>query len=483
MPPLRIAFIHPDLGIGGAERLVVDAALGLQSLGHSVDVYTSHHDKSHCFEETRDGTLSVRYIRPPFPRSLLGKFHILLAHARQLHLTSYLLAPWAPTYDVYFVDQLSTCIPLLRIIGGTRVVFYCHFPDKLLSDGTAFVEGMSLKKGSLLKRIYRFPMDWLEEFTTGQSDIILANSRFTARVFKAYLPSIPQDPKVVYPGINISMYETADGGIDMQDPDIGVIASPRPTLLSLNRFEIKKNVALAVKAFAQLRASSPSIHQNARLVLGGGYDPRLDENIECLTRLVFLVKNRSLSYNIVTPPSNSPDSFSFLLPDTIPADPDVLFVLNFTTAQRTYLLTSSSTIAMLYTPTNEHFGIVPVEAMICGLPVLACDSGGPVETVLSEPAKSRTGWSVKPEEDVWAKVLIQEICVMDEEARKALAARAKSRAKEVFGMQTMAKKLEETLREAEMMGPVEISRGWWLILVTLSGFLLSYLLSSWLLNR
>lgn len=72
-PPLRVAFLHPDLGIGaslpcnfpkdihnsvspgGAERLVVDAALGLQKLGRSVDIYTSYHDPDHCFEETRDG--------------------------------------------------------------------------------------------------------------------------------------------------------------------------------------------------------------------------------------------------------------------------------------------------------------------------------------------------------------------------------------------------------------------------------------------
>jgi len=74
--PLRIAFLHPDLGIGnlitfssyfvsdklmtphppgGAERLVVDAALGLQNLGHRVDVYTSHWDPQHCFEETKNG--------------------------------------------------------------------------------------------------------------------------------------------------------------------------------------------------------------------------------------------------------------------------------------------------------------------------------------------------------------------------------------------------------------------------------------------
>jgi hypothetical protein len=54
---MRIAFIHPDLGIGGAERLVVDAALGLQGLGHSIDLYTSYHDPQHCFDETRDGML------------------------------------------------------------------------------------------------------------------------------------------------------------------------------------------------------------------------------------------------------------------------------------------------------------------------------------------------------------------------------------------------------------------------------------------
>ena len=41
---------------GGAERLVVDAALGLQARGHSVDIYTSHHDSDHSFDETNDGT-------------------------------------------------------------------------------------------------------------------------------------------------------------------------------------------------------------------------------------------------------------------------------------------------------------------------------------------------------------------------------------------------------------------------------------------
>ena len=185
------------------------------------------------------GTLRVHHVVPPFPRSLKGKFHILFAHLRQLHLTMHMLSPGAPTYDVYFVDQLSTCVPFLRLLGHTRVVFYCHFPDKLLANG-AFVEGNLVKrKTNFLKWLYRQPMDWLEELTTsklfrliyakgivnnpssGQADLILANSKFTAQVFKSYFPSISQNPSVIYPGINISAYEAQ---VDLSDSDVSSVA-------------------------------------------------------------------------------------------------------------------------------------------------------------------------------------------------------------------------------------------------------------------
>jgi hypothetical protein len=45
------------------------------------------------------------------------------------------------------------------------VVFYCHFPDKLLAAG-AYVEGKR-PQTSFLKALYRLPMDILEEITTG----------------------------------------------------------------------------------------------------------------------------------------------------------------------------------------------------------------------------------------------------------------------------------------------------------------------------
>ena len=130
------------------------------------------------------------------------------------------------------------------MFAGTRVVFYCHFPDKLLAGG-AYVEGKIQRSGGLLKRLYRLPMDLLEEITTGESsppdlsilsenslsipgqaDIILANSKFTARVFKTHFASIHMTPKVVYPGINLAAYEAK--AADPTDPDVTQVLSYVP---------------------------------------------------------------------------------------------------------------------------------------------------------------------------------------------------------------------------------------------------------------
>lgn len=154
---VRVAFIHPDLGIGGAERLVVDAGLALKSRGHEVQFFTSHHDKSHCFDETKDGTLNVTCVGDWLPRHCFGYFYAFWAYLRMIYVSIYLIFLSTWRMDVIFCDQVSVCIPVLKF-SKARVVFYCHFPDMLLTQRKSF-----------LKKIYRAPLDWLEEVTTGKS--------------------------------------------------------------------------------------------------------------------------------------------------------------------------------------------------------------------------------------------------------------------------------------------------------------------------
>ena len=49
-----------------------------------------------------------------------------------------------------------------------RIVFYCHFPDQLLTD-----------RRSYMKKVYRYFIDKCEEITTGMADKILVNSNYT----------------------------------------------------------------------------------------------------------------------------------------------------------------------------------------------------------------------------------------------------------------------------------------------------------------
>jgi glycosyltransferase involved in cell wall biosynthesis len=57
--------------------------------------------------------------------------------------------------------------------------------------------------------------------------------------------------------------------------------------------------------------------------------------------------------------------------------------------------------ALVFPSLNEDFGIVPLEAMACGAPVIAVDAGGPRETILP----GVTGWRVDPTPDAFARAM------------------------------------------------------------------------------
>ncbi|KAK1398578.1 Alpha-1 3/1 6-mannosyltransferase alg2 [Heracleum sosnowskyi] len=118
---LNIDIIHPDLGIGGAERLIVDAVVEIASHGHNVHIYTAHHDKNRCFEETLSGTFPVTLYGYFLPRHIFQHFHALCAYLRCIFFWP-LHVVYAEIFDIVLVDQVSVVTPLMKLKRSPKIL-------------------------------------------------------------------------------------------------------------------------------------------------------------------------------------------------------------------------------------------------------------------------------------------------------------------------------------------------------------------------
>ncbi|KAK2582960.1 hypothetical protein KPH14_009016 [Odynerus spinipes] len=355
----RIIFLHPDLGIGGAERLVVDSALALKKSGHDVSFVTTHHDPDHCFIETKDGTIPVTVVGNWLPRHILGKFFALCAYIRMVYAATYIIF-LKNRPELVFCDLVSVCIPILRLCIP-HVVFYCHHPDQLLSTS-----------GGYCKSLYRAPLNYLEEITTGMAHKIFVNSIYTRNVFKSTFKKLRVEPEVLYPSINTDFFDktrtlSLERVLDTKLPDNSII------LLSINRYERKKNLSLAIETLAYLKEHlTKQEYERIYLIMAGGYDKRVEENVEHYLELIGLS-------------------------DELHVADKVIFLCSPSDIYKVSLLRHCN--ILIYTPQNEHFGIVPLEAMYIGKPVIAHNSGGPKESVINNV----TGYLVNGSSKEFAK--------------------------------------------------------------------------------
>ncbi|GMT14217.1 hypothetical protein PFISCL1PPCAC_5514 [Pristionchus fissidentatus] len=396
---MRVTVLHPDLGIGGAERLIVDAALALQAKGHTVKVVTNQYDSAHAFRECSQLDISTSFSW--FPRAFCGRFKALFAYIRMCLAAVYVAL--FMQQDVILCDQISACLFVLRCLTKARLVFYCHFPDLLLTD-----------RNGRLKSWYRKVIDCLEARSIDKADVICVNSNFTASIVRLTFPRLAARPlTVLYPSLNTAFFDSTEpsrpyklerdqGGFDHM-------------FVSLNRFEGKKNHHLAIDAFVELgKRLKPSEYARCHLIVAGGYDRKNDENLIVFRQL----RDYALECGI------SSRTHFFL---QSPTDEEKLWLLR-------------NARAVLYTPSNEHFGIVPVEAMYCGTPVIAVDSGGPKESI----EHGKTGLLVEPTLNAFCDAMLQ--MILKEDTRKAMSEEGPRRVRRLFAFEAFADALNNIVQ-------------------------------------
>lgn len=363
--------------------------------------------------------------------------------------------------DVAVVDLVS--LPLLVFwVFGIPTLFYCHFPDKLLAQSLA----ADKPPRSKVIALYRAAIEAADALALRTAAHVACNSRFTASAYASVFPHLTP-PSVIYPCVSIppSPGDSDDDGKDKvdkaeaspkqpqkqtsDDDEIDTIlkeifpptqapstestksttassssaCSLPPFFLSLNRYERKKNHALAIRALSEARRrlrfnnnkdkGDDNDEPNVHLVIAGGYDPRLPENRAVDIELSAL----SAEVNVSS---------------------CVTLLRNVSDGLRTALLTRCT--AVLYTPANEHFGIVPLEAMRAARPVIAVRSGGPCETVVH----SHTGFLCDATPDAFAGAMLH--IVLNPNDATTMGSRGRTRVTDTFSRNALGRDLDRVVR-------------------------------------
>jgi alpha-1,3/alpha-1,6-mannosyltransferase len=419
---MRVAFFHPDLGLGGAERLIVDAAASLARRGHAVTVYTSHYDPSRSFQETREGLFAVEVVGAWIPRTLGGGLHILCAVLRALWLATWVCLGSGASFDVVVSDQVSAYLVPLRLLQPRwGRFFYCHFPDLLLAS-----------RASLLQRVYRAPFDVFEALAMNMADAVVVNSHFTQEVFtRTFELYRGTRPSVLYPCVDVG----ADSAVSAPAPPGAGSRASAHVLLSINRFERKKALGRAIAGLEALRDAKPALFDSVRLILAGGWDARVEENVAYHRELVATCAEASLS--------------SFDAPSAqaaLESSAKVCFVRSFSDADKAALLRAAT--AVVYTPSHEHFGIVPIEAMAAARPVIAVQSGGPMESV-----SDATGILVPEPPSPADMATAFQTLLADPSRPRAMGLAGRQRAKDLFSRDAFAARLDLLLSQLHASPP------------------------------
>mmetsp|Transcript_10453 Transcript_10453/g.13830 ORF Transcript_10453/g.13830 Transcript_10453/m.13830 type:complete len:484 (+) Transcript_10453:153-1604(+) len=394
-------------------------------LGHSVQLITSRCDANHCFAPLKPTTGTLYpYLKvwgEWIPQDFLGMGgRAICSTLRVLYLSYRLSRPQSkhePEPDIIVMDVLPTPLALLQWwMPNSSLLFYCHFPDQLLTQN---------KSKTTKKSFYRSVLDFLEERTMPFADSIVVNSKFTQQTVLRTFPSLQKlnlHLPVLYPALDTTALDSNKSNINSDDKTPKYPIKP---LVSLNRYERKKNVLLLLQAVQWIIDNQQDDdHDKVKIppiIIAGGYDVHNVENVEYRGELQQYVNQHKQLEKLVQ------------------------FQQSISDEQRTLLLKEA--LAVVYTPTNEHFGIVPLEAMYCKTPVVAVNTGGPTETVLD----GQTGFLCDPTPQAFGKALLT-LIRQDPQLTADMGQAGRQHVLRTFGQERMVEEWNTLVNETVQKG-------------------------------
>ncbi len=362
---MRIAVYH-NQDFGGALRVMEEYVRRL-SKNHEVDLFQieldSRPEDIYGIKPPRGSDFDLSSLvkkirrfpdpRTRFPRSGSNRLKLLL---RILDLPGLERAQRAMAaeidsggYDVVYVQPCRlTQTPLILRHLRTPTVFYCPEPNRLVFERrlTALAEGRDPGLRLALRRMLLYPIERMDVRNTQAATKVICNSLFTAKQIRI---CYGREPELHYPGVDSAIFR-----------DLGLLRERRVVFVSA--LGPNKDQLTAVRAIATIPQE-----KRPRLILA--YNRCSDSY-----RSLLVTEARRLSVDLELREG---------LDDAAVVD-----------------LYNRSRLAM-FTPVWEPFGLIPLEAMACGTPLVGVAEGGLLETVEHE----KTGLLVPRDPDQIGKAV------------------------------------------------------------------------------
>lgn len=336
---MKLLILQPYLNIkGGAERVILEMAKH-----YKAPILTLEYDKKLTYPEFSE--LDVRVIGKKVPLSSLLPYR-----------ASQGLRYGYNFYNLKIKDEYDVLNPHISPSEwirhkNERVLWYCHTPPREVYD----LYSTRMKNRTQKEKLLYASMTHMYKLIAGRTvkkiESIATNSKTTGERIEKYYS---RQPVVIPPGVEYSSFENAG--------DERFFFYP-------SRLIINKQQDYVIRAFKYfiLKLSNPK-NKKYSLILAGtiSKDP---EHIKYLEYLKVLSKN--LNVKILTNLSDN----------------------------KLKELYSKST-AVLFASKNEDYGLVPLEGMSSGKPIISINEGGPRETILN----GKTGFLVNSEKEMAEKM-------------------------------------------------------------------------------
>ena len=376
---MRFAIYHPWVYLrSGLERTFLELC---RRSRHEWITYTHHHEPESTYDDLGDVTTVIELApRVSVQRSLIPLVGAATTIARAR-------LPQDGTQGLLVSSEGLGDFILNRYRGPS--VAYCHTPLKILHDPAtrAALREQNRAKYAVLQMLGP-AFASADRRMWRRFDHVFANSSETKQRIGTARLRDPDDVEVLYPGVDIERFSVG--------PD------ERPArLLVAGRIMWQKNIELAIETVGLLAAEGLSVP----LVVAGAVDE----------------KSRPYLAALRAAAAGLPVEFR---PD--PTDDELVELYRRSTL-------------LLFTARNEDFGMVPLEAMASGTPVLAVDRGGPRETVVD----GVTGWLAAPDPAVFADRVRTALS-----GTQLAAMRAPARARaEQFGWDRLVARIDDVMEK------------------------------------